>query len=289
MTYIQDKNHGSTIGVIIFIIAILALGAFLLFSSDNPNGDAGDSTATISQSEFISVKTPGSGDQISSPLTVSGKARGQWYFEADFPVEVVDNAGNSLGMAPATADGEWMTEDFVPFSGQVNFDASAAETADGRVIFHRANPSGLEENADSIEVPVTFSDEEAATTTVKVFWSNDAAAVAGDCSVVGSFEREIPATQAVGQAALSQLLAGPTATEVSDGFSTNIPDGVSVNSLRIEDGVAYVDFSAELNQIGGSCRVTAIYNQIHKTLLQFSSVDEVEISVDGETEAILQP
>jgi spore germination protein GerM len=124
---------------------------------------------------------------------------------------------------------------------------------------------------------------------VQVFWSDNSAAVAGDCSVVESFEREIPQTQAVGQAALSELLTGPTTEEESSGFSSNIPDDVSVNSLRVEDGVAYADFSPELNNAAGSCRVTAIYNQINETLMQFSSVNEVEISVDGETEAVLQP
>ena len=285
-----SKNVGSSIGVLLFVVAIIGLIAFLFLGLNEGDSPDDQTPATSTQNELISVDTPTDGDEISSPVTISGEARGTWYFEADFPVEVVDNAGNSLGMAPATANGNWMTDNFVPFTGEIEFDATTAETDDGRVIFHRSNPSGLAENDDSVEIPITFSDTDtASSTTVQVFWSDNSAAVAGDCSVVESFEREIPQTQAVGQAALSELLTGPTTEEESSGFSSNIPDDVSVNSLRVEDGVAYADFSPELNNAAGSCRVTAIYNQINETLMQFSSVNEVEISVDGETEAVLQP
>jgi hypothetical protein len=285
-----SKNVGSSIGVLLFVVAIIGLIAFLFLGLNEGDSPDDQTPATSTQNELISVDTPTDGDEISSPVTISGEARGTWYFGADFPVEVVDNAGNSLGMAPATANGNWMTDNFVPFTGEIEFDASAAETADGRVIFHRSNPSGLAENDDSVEIPVTFEDDEAAASmTVQVFWSDDAAAVAGDCSIVQSFEREIPQTQGVGQAAIAALLEGPTDQEVDDGFSSNIPNGVSLNSLRIESRIAYADFSSELNDIGGSCRVQAITAQIQETLQQFSTIDNVEISVNGETEAVLQP
>lgn len=289
MKLFSKNNHGSSIGVTLLIIAIIALG-FFIFRSISDEETIDNDVATTSETEMIAVFSPQESEEISSPVTISGEARGMWYFEADFPVEITDNAGNTLGTAPATAQGDWMTEDLVPFSAEIPFDAAAAQTQDGRIILRRANPSGLPENDDSIEVPVTFNEEaEAATTSIQVFWNDDAAAVAGDCSVVQSFSREIPETQAVGQAAITALLDGPVTSETSAGFSTNIPDDVELNSLRIEDGVAYVDFSSELNQVGGSCRVQAIRAQITQTLQQFSTVDSVEISVDGSTEAVLQP
>lgn len=289
----NTKNRQGGIGGTLLFLAALVLGAIVVvffLSGDTPTDDDTNNNGDDTQSELITIDSPEAGDEIQSPLLVSGEARGQWYFEANFSVEIKDEAGNVLTEAPVQADGEWMTEEFVPFSEEIEFDASQAETSDGSVVFHRANPSGLEENADSVSVPVTFADtDDAETMNVSVFWSDNAAAAAGDCSVVSSFDRSIPETEGVARAALEELLSGPTEAETQDEYSTNIPDNVSINSLRIEDSVAYADFSSELNEGGGSCRVTAIRAQITETLKQFSTVEEVVISVDGETETALQP
>jgi spore germination protein GerM len=84
-------------------------------------------------------------------------------------------------------------------------------------------------------------------------------------------------------------LAGPTAAEKQAGYVSSIPAGVRLNSIRVENGTAFADFSSELNQGGGSCLVTAIRAQIEKTLEQFSTVNKVEISVAGDTDDVLQP
>ena len=63
-----------------------------------------------------------------------------------------------------------------------------------------------------------------------------------------------------------------------------------IQGLTIENGVAKVDFSEQLEfQVGGSCRVAAIRAQITDTLKQFPTVDSVVISIDGRTEDVLQP
>src|SRR6185436_9671606 len=54
-------------------------------------------------------------------VEVSGMARGNWYFEASFPVEVVDADGTSLGKGPVQAKEDWMTTNYVPFQGTVTF------------------------------------------------------------------------------------------------------------------------------------------------------------------------
>jgi spore germination protein GerM len=69
-----------------------------------------------------------------------------------------------------------------------------------------------------------------------------------------------------------------------------MPEGVKVQSLSIEGGVARVDLSEELEEgVGGSCMVASITAQITETLKQFPTVDSVIISIDGRTEDILQP
>ncbi len=91
-------------------------------------------------------------------------------------------------------------------------------------------------------------------------------------------------------ATLEALLEGPYEEERDMGYSSAINEEVEINSLSIEEGVAYVDFSSDLDEnIAGSATVMAIRGQIKETLKQFDSIDEVVISVEGETEEVLQP
>jgi hypothetical protein len=103
---------------------------------------------------LITVSNVAPGDKVSSPLIVKGEARGTWYFEASFPVELLDGNGNQLALKPAQAQGDWMTEDFVPFSVTLTFPPPA--TATGTLMLRRDNPSGLPENEDWLAIPVTF-------------------------------------------------------------------------------------------------------------------------------------
>lgn len=105
-------------------------------------------------SDTIRVKQPERNSAISSPLTIEGEARGYWFFEATAPVEIVDEMNNILGTGYIEAEGEWMTENFVPFSGKVDFDPSGAEK--GLLVLHRSNPSGLPGNDHSIKIPLKF-------------------------------------------------------------------------------------------------------------------------------------
>ena len=47
------------------------------------------SPRTVSDDTVV-VDIPEIDAQVSSPLTVSGRARGTWYFEASFPVQLLD-------------------------------------------------------------------------------------------------------------------------------------------------------------------------------------------------------
>jgi hypothetical protein len=94
------------------------------------------------------------GKEIHSPLLITGEAR-LWYFEAVFPVQLLDAAGHMLGLGPAQAKSDWMTEDWVPFEVQFAFPDQEYGTK-GKIIMMNDNPSGLEENSDSFEIPVMF-------------------------------------------------------------------------------------------------------------------------------------
>ncbi len=92
--------------------------------------------------------------------------------------------------------------------------------------------------------------------------------------------------------ALTELLKGPTAAEIEQGFATAIPDGTRLLSYKVEGGKATVDFSSELkNYGGGSARVQGIIDQITNTVTSNDlSVTSVETTVAGiPAEESLQP
>jgi spore germination protein GerM len=151
------------------------------------------------------------------------------------------------------------------------------------------NPSAAKPTEPCGGVDTNTNIEE--TMTVKVFFGNsifDPEVL--DCQKNFTVERIIPKTEAVGRAALEQLLAGPTDAEKTEGYFTSINPGVKVQSLVVAGGIANVDFDEQLEfQVGGSCRVAAIASQIRETLKQFPTVTDVVISINGRTEDILQP
>lgn len=125
---------------------------------------------------------------------------------------------------------------------------------------------------------------------VKAFFSNNTLDPEISCQKVFPVEREVAKTTAVARAALQELLAGVTPAEKEAGFFTSLNPEIKIQSLTIENGVARVDFSKQLEAgVGGSCRVSAIRAQIISTLKQFPSVEEVIVSIDGRSEDILQP
>lgn len=154
--------------IVIALVLLIAAAAFVVYDiTRNPapaeNGD-GVATSTPTTTPGISyvnatadnivVSAPLPGATVGSTFTVSGQARGTWYFEANFPIEVRDDNGIQLLISPVSADGEWMTEDFVPFSVTLTVpDYSGPAT----LVLHKDNPSGLPEHDASISFEVTIA------------------------------------------------------------------------------------------------------------------------------------
>lgn len=109
---------------------------------------------TKDYSSLIRVLSPQKNSQIKSPIKINGQAVGNWYFEGSFPISVVGSNGKILGGGVATANGDWMTTEFVPFSSEVVFDKENATS--GAIILKKDNPSGDPKLDDSIEIPVLF-------------------------------------------------------------------------------------------------------------------------------------
>jgi hypothetical protein len=90
--------------------------------------------------------------------------------------------------------------------------------------------------------------------------------------------REVDEIDAVATAALEELLAGPTdEEEVQLSFSTAIPDGVELESVTVDGGVARVELSEELPE---EARAQVVY-----TASQFPTVTAVELGGESYTRA----
>jgi len=120
-----------------------------------------------------------------------------------------------------------------------------------------------------------------------------------------SERRRVPRTAINGAGVLNELLWGPPPHN-SAGFTTALPSPVEVLSFAgrtaewgprvtlrraaLVDGVAQVDFSPELQAYGDdSLRASLIHAQITRTLLQFPQVRDVRITIEGESDTLLEP
>ena len=108
----------------------------------------------VEKKDLIHADRPKPGDLVQGTMTIEGQARGTWYFEASFPIQLVDDLGNELSLSHAQAQGDWMTEDFVPFTATMTVPATNRER--GVLILEKDNPSEMPENADALRIPIKF-------------------------------------------------------------------------------------------------------------------------------------
>jgi len=174
MLYSMHMRNWIIIGVIALITAIAFFAGvfvadrFNIFSNEYSDralseGDHIDRSDQIVTDERVQLELPKALSAISSPLVVSGMARGSWYFEATFPIMLVDWDGRIIASHYAEAKQDWMTNDFVPFSGLLEFTSPVEGLHDapdfmhrGTLIIQRSNASGLPEHDAAVEIPIWF-------------------------------------------------------------------------------------------------------------------------------------
>lgn len=128
------------------------------FLNHGGGGTVSTSTDPVDVSDLIHVISPEPGAMITSPLTIRGEARGNWFFEASFPVVLVDWDGRIIMEHHAEAKSDWMTSNFVPFEAVLEFVSPDITMSDrGALILRKDNPSGLPEHDAAIEIPIRFS------------------------------------------------------------------------------------------------------------------------------------
>lgn len=98
-------------------------------------------------------------------------------------------------------------------------------------------------------------------------------------------ERKVPveAGGAADLAAIVALLAGPNEAELSTtpAMYTLMPEGTRLLELRVDDGIATVDFSGEYESGGGSASANGRLAQVVYTLTQFPHITGVRFEIDG--------
>lgn len=102
----------------------------------------------------IVVDLPFPGAVTGKQFSVTGKARGNWYFEASFPIEVRDASGTLIASGHAEAQSDWMTMEFVPFIADIQVPQTFIGPA--TLILKNDNASGLPEKDSSISFPITI-------------------------------------------------------------------------------------------------------------------------------------
>ncbi|HLV12873.1 MAG TPA: Gmad2 immunoglobulin-like domain-containing protein [Trueperaceae bacterium] len=102
-------------------------------------------------SAFVRVELPA---EATSPLVLRGEARGVWFFEGSFPVALLAEDGTELARGFVTADGDWMTEEFVPFEGELAFEVTGPTPA--VLVLMRDNPSDLPEHDAAARYELTL-------------------------------------------------------------------------------------------------------------------------------------
>lgn len=150
--------------VLILIIFFGFIFWALLRGVDAPTAPRPTPDATLTpeapaaqKDDLIVVDTPRAGSQVASPLIVKGRARGNWYFEGSFPITLTDWDGKIIAEGYATAQGEWMTTEYVPFTASIKYELPP-ETPyrRGFLILHKDNPSDDPALDNSLELQVNL-------------------------------------------------------------------------------------------------------------------------------------
>lgn len=155
----ESKKQNPIFLIVLIVVAIVAFGIIYWFSyvrSDEVNFNTElkiKNKANIVLDGVI-IDNPAQGAEVTSPLFVSGKILGSWFFEATTTILIRDELGKELSKSYITTSDDWMTEDYVTFSGTIEFDIEDNQKA--TLVIEKANPSDLLENVDEFTMEISL-------------------------------------------------------------------------------------------------------------------------------------
>jgi hypothetical protein len=107
----------------------------------------------------FSLTSPAPGATTTNPVTVTGVAPNDWYFEAVFDAVLLDAQGNLLTQAPAQAQTDWTKPGPVPFRAVLSYSVDTTQT--GTVVLTEDQTGKGEDGDDAplreVRIPVTLT------------------------------------------------------------------------------------------------------------------------------------
>lgn len=244
-----------------------------------PPGSEGSAEPSETRNEKnVTVSSPVEGSVIrENPVRVEGTAR---TFENNVVLQVLDADGRQILQTSTTARGE--LGQFNPWSEELWLTEWPGGHMTIRAIEHSARDGSIRSLA-SVRVENGLERRE-----VTLHFPNSRNSP-NDCSRMYPVTHTVPNTIAMARLLAEALIAGPTDSEKGQGFSSQIPRGTRVSSVDLDGSTITIDFSPEMQNIGGSCRVQAIRASIERTLMELPNVNRVRITAAGSEELALQP
>jgi len=280
---------------VVILVILISLAAFvfgwgrdIFFASKTPSP-----TSTPTQSLTVSPTPPQkeielylpapTDKKVGTKFVIYGKGRG---FESQINYRISDaKDGRELLLGNLMINAEMGKFGYFYKEIDLKKELKTLPTTIILSVFEFSAKDGSEINKTSLELEVDPN-----STAVFAYFNNNNLDPEVSCNKTFAVARLVPKTQSTLKAAMEELLKGPNAAETKLGFGTSINPGVTINSVKISGNTATIDFSPKLEEsVGGSCRVAAIRSQITNTAKQFPNIKNVIISINGETELILQP
>lgn len=105
-------------------------------------------------SDMINITSPTSESVVGKEFSVIGEARGQFFFESNARIRILDKDGKIIFSGMVKASENSMTTEFVSFVATVKIPDSYVGKA--TIILLNDNPSGLEENESTVSFPINI-------------------------------------------------------------------------------------------------------------------------------------
>ena len=246
----------------------LTFSLFALFACSSPSAPEPPVVASAAARPEIII------EEITSanPIVVDGTARS---FENTVAIRVRDERGALMHETFTTSRGE---------SGQHNpFTAEIYLTRyPGTAITVEALEYSAKDGAERSLVKKAIRYQVATMESLLQFPRND-------CAPMYPYRRKMPKSVGAARLLAEALVQGPTAAEAATGATNPFPSGSAVRGVNLRDGVLTIDFNERLQNVGGSCAVTAIRSAVERTMKALPNVRKVVITANGSEDMALQP